>query len=175
MARQFINPKTLKNDITAGLVLGVESVPDGLAAGLLAAVNPIYGLYGYMMGTFSGAFFTSSVFMAVQATSAMALIVASVLQVHQGDNADAALFALAILTGLVMLAAGLLKLGSMLRFVPNAVMTGFINAVAVLIILGQLDDFTGYSSAGANKLHGARLPSYSISAAANSVHRSSRW
>ena len=68
MARQFINPKTLKNDITAGLVLGIESVPDGLAQGLLAAVNPIYGLYAYMMGTFSGAFFTSSVFMAIQAT-----------------------------------------------------------------------------------------------------------
>ena len=71
MARQFINPKTLKDDVTAGLVLGIESIPDGLAQGLLAAVNPIYGLYAYMMGTFSGAFFTSSVFMAIQATSAM--------------------------------------------------------------------------------------------------------
>ena len=60
-----------------------------------------------------------------------------------GENADVSLFMLAILTGLIMLAAGLLKLGSMVRFVPNAVMTGFINAVAVLIILGQLDDFTG--------------------------------
>jgi SulP family sulfate permease len=152
MARQFINPKTLKDDITAGLVLGVESVPDGLASGLLAAVNPIYGLYGYMMGTFSGAFFTSSVFMAVQATSAMSLIVASVPQVRSGEDADGALFALSILTGLVMLGAGLLKLGKMLRFVPNAVMVGFVNAVAALIILGQLGDFTGYDAAGANKV-----------------------
>jgi sulfate permease, SulP family len=62
------------------------------------------------------------------------------------------LFALAILTGLFMLAAGLLKLGSLVRFVPNAVMTGFVNAVAMLIILGQLDDFTGYSSVGANRI-----------------------
>ena len=53
MARQFINPKTLKDDITGGLVLGIQSIPDGLAQGLLAAVNPIYGLYGTMMGTFS--------------------------------------------------------------------------------------------------------------------------
>ena len=88
MARQFINPKTLKDDITGGLVLGVQSVPDGLAQGLLAAVNPIYGLYGTMMGTFSGAFFTSSAFMAVQFTAALALIVASVPQVHSGENAD---------------------------------------------------------------------------------------
>jgi SulP family sulfate permease len=46
MARQFINRRTLKDDITAGLVLGVESVPDGMAAGLLALVSPVYGLYG---------------------------------------------------------------------------------------------------------------------------------
>ena len=82
--RQFINPKTLKKDIIAGLVLGVESVPDGMAPGLLALVNPVYGLYGYMVGTFTGAFFTSSVYMAVQATGAMALVVASVPQVHDG-------------------------------------------------------------------------------------------
>ncbi|MEJ2710445.1 MAG: SulP family inorganic anion transporter, partial [Anaerolineales bacterium] len=122
MARQFINPRTLKDDLTAGLVLGIESVPDGMAAGLLALVNPVYGLYGYMVGTFTGAFFTSSVYMAVQATGAMALVVASVPQVQMGDHADASLFMLAILTGLVMLAAGLLKFGSMVRFVPNAVM-----------------------------------------------------
>ena len=152
MSRQFIDRRTLKDDITAGLVLGIESVPDGMAAGLLALVNPIYGLYGYMVGTFTGAFFTSSVYMAVQATGAMALVVASVPQVRIGPSADASLFMLAILTGLVMLGAGLLKLGSMVRFVPNAVMVGFINAVAVLIILGQLDDFTGYSSSGPNKL-----------------------
>ena len=152
MSRYFFDPKTLKDDVIAGLVLGIESVPDGLAQGLLAAVNPVYGLYAYMMGTLSGAFFTSSVFMAIQATSAMSLIVASVPQVHAGENADSALFALAMLTGIVMLVAGLLKLGGMLRFVPNAVMVGFINAVAVLIILGQLGDFTGYDASGPNKV-----------------------
>ena len=152
MSRHFFNRKTITEDVTAGLVLGIESVPDGLAQGLLAAVNPIYGLYAYMTGTLSGALFTSSAFMAVQATSAMSLIVASVPQVHVGDNADAALFALAIITGVFMLAAGLLKLGQMLRFVPNAVMVGFVNAVAVLIILGQLGDFTGYDAVGGNKV-----------------------
>lgn len=150
--RRFLNPKTLKEDIQAGVVLGVESVPDGMASGLLASVNPIYGVYGYMFGTFSGAFFTSSVFMSIQATSAMALVVASVPQVRSGDDADAALFTLAILTGVFMAAAGMLKLGRVLRWVPNAVMVGFINAVATLIILGQLSDFTGVDTSGANKL-----------------------
>lgn len=152
MRRQFINPNTIGEDLTAGLVLGIQSIPDGLANGLLALINPIYGLYGYMMGTFSGAFFTSSSFMSIQATSAMALVVASVPQVTEGRSPNVHLFALAILTGVFMLLAGLLKLGALVRFVPNAVMTGFVNAVAVLIILGQLDDFTRYSSVGANRI-----------------------
>ena len=135
MARQFINTRTLGEDITAGLVLGIESVPDGLAQGFLAFVNPIYGLYGYMMGTFTGAFFTSSVFMVVQATGAMSLVVASVPAIHHPGLGDQALFTLAVLTGIVMLLLGLFKLGSLIRFVPHAVMTGFVNAVALLIIL----------------------------------------
>jgi len=152
MRRQFINRNTIGEDLTAGLVLGIQSIPDGLANGLLALINPIYGLHGYMMGTFSGAFFTSSTFMSVQATSAMALVVASVPQVTAAPYPNMPLFALALLTGVFMLAAGLLKLGSLMRFVPNAVMTGFVNAVAVLIVLGQLDDFTGYGSVGANRI-----------------------
>jgi len=148
----FINPHTLQDDLKAGLVLGVESVPDGLAQGFLAFVNPVFGLYGYMMGTFVGAFFTSSVYMTIQATGAMALVVGSVPQVHHPEYGDQAVFMLAILTGIIMLGAGLFKLGSLIRFVPNAVMTGFVNAVALLIILGQLGDFSGYSAVGANKV-----------------------
>jgi SulP family sulfate permease len=152
MTAQFINPATIPEDVAAGVVLGVESVPDGLAAGLLAAVNPVFGLYAYMMGTFTGAFFTSSVFMSVQATGAMALVVASVPQVTSGPNAEQSLFALSILTGIIMTVLGIFKMGSMVRFVPNAVMAGFINAVAINIILGQLDSFTGSAGAGANRI-----------------------
>ena len=82
----------------------------------------------------------------------MALVVASVPQITAGRDPNTALFTLSVLTGLFMLTAGLLKLGSLVRFVPNAVMTGFVNAVAILIILGQLDDLTGYSSTGANRI-----------------------
>ncbi|MCL4857858.1 MAG: STAS domain-containing protein [Caldilineaceae bacterium] len=152
MKQSFFNRNTIGADLSAGLVLGIQSIPDGMATGLLALVNPIYGLYAYMTGVFSGALFSSSVFMSIQATSAMALIVASVPQVRDGPDPNTPLFALAILTGLIMLAAGLLKLGALVRFVPNAVITGFVNAVAFLIILGQLDDFTGYNSAGANRV-----------------------
>jgi sulfate permease, SulP family len=143
---------TLREDAVAGLVLGVESVPDGLAAGLLAGVNPLAGLYAYLFGTIGGSFFTSSVFMAAQATGAMAIVIADVPAVHTGDNTARALFTLSVLTGVVMLAAGFLRLGSVLRFVSNAVMVGFISAVGVNIILGQLANLTGYKAAGANRV-----------------------
>jgi sulfate permease, SulP family len=152
LRRQFFNRATVREDLSAGLVLGIQSIPDGLAAGLLALVNPVYGLYSYMTGVFTGAFFTSSVFMSVQATGAMALIVASVPLVTQAPSPNVPLFTLAILTGVIMLAAGLLKLGKLVRFVPNSVMVGFVNAVALLIILGQLDNLTGYASSGPNRV-----------------------
>src|SRR5271165_7536740 len=143
---------TLGKDAVAGLVLGVESVPDGLAAGLLAGVNPLSGLYAYMFGTFTGSLVTSSSFMAVQATGAMAIIVADVPAVHTAGDTERALFTLSVLTGVVMLAAGILRLGSALRFVSNAVMVGFISAVGVNIMLGQLTNLTGYSGQGPNRL-----------------------
>ncbi len=143
---------TLRQDAVAGLVLGVQSVPDGLATGLLAGVNPLSGLYAYMVGTITGAVVTSSAFMAIQGTGAMAMIVADVPEVHGASDPAQALFTLSMLTGVVMLAAGLFKLGSVLRFVSNAVMVGFINAVGVNIILGQLANFTGYSADGPNRV-----------------------
>ena len=143
---------TLRKDAVAGLVLGVESVPDGLAAGLLAGVNPLAGLYAYLFGTIGGSLFTSSAFMAVQATGAMAIVIADVPAVHSADDPARALFTLSVLTGVVMLAAGLLRLGSVLRFVSNAVMVGFISAVGVNIILGQLANLTGYKAEGANRV-----------------------
>lgn len=151
-AKGYFNPGSLFDDLKAGLVLGVESVPDGLAAGFLASLNPVFGLYAYMMGTFTGALFTSSAFMTIQATGAMALVVASVPQTQHPGYGDQAVFTLSILTGLIMLLAGVFKLGSLTRFIPNAVMTGFVNAVALLIILGQLRDFTGHAAVGSNKL-----------------------
>ena len=142
----------LRHDVTAGVVLGIESVPDGLATGLLAGVNPLAGVYGYMTGTVVGALSTASAFMAVQGTGAMAIIVADVSIVHQGSDPERALFTLSMLTGIVMVVAGLLKLGSILRFVSNAVMVGFINAVGVNIILGQLSNLTAYDAQGASRL-----------------------
>jgi SulP family sulfate permease len=151
MLRRFFNPRTLVSDTVAGLTLGIESIPDAMASALLAAVNPIHGVYAVMLSTPVGALFASSVFMSVQTTSAMSLIVASVPQV-KGEDGVGALLALAIITGIIMVIFGLAKLGSLLKFVPHSVMTGFLNGIALLIILGQLGNLTGYDTQGANKI-----------------------
>lgn len=142
---------TVRADAKAGLVLGVESVPDGLASGILAGVNPVAGLYAYLYGVTTAAFFTSTTFMAVQGTGAMAIIVADV-DIDSFEDPTGALVTLSVLTGVIMLAAGYLRAGGILRFVPNAVMTGFISAVGVNIVLGQLGAFTGYESEASNRV-----------------------
>lgn len=138
-------------DLRAGLVHGLVSVPDGLAAGLLAGLSPLAGLYGYLFGTIAGALATSSVVMSVQATGAMAVILSDVPGLT-GPGATTALATLTILTGLIMLAAGIARLGTMVRYVPNAVLIGFVNAVAANIVLAQLADATGYRSDAANRI-----------------------
>lgn len=143
---------SMGNDARAGLVHGLVSVPDGLAAGLLAGLSPVAGLYAYLFGMAAGALTTSSVLMSVQATGAMAVIISDVPEVSRGVNPAGALAMLGILTGLVMLTLGLFKLGSIVRFVPNAVLTGFISAVAINIVLSQLADFTGFTSDAGNRL-----------------------
>jgi SulP family sulfate permease len=152
--RGVFRRRTLGKDAVAGVVLGIESVPDGLASGLLAGVNPVAGLYAYLFGMAGAATFTSSSFMAVQATGAMALVVADTDLASRPDPARA-LFTLAMLTGVVMIIAGVLKGGRMLRFVPTAVMVGFVTAVGVNIVLGQLANLTGYDGQGANRVRRA--------------------
>ena len=149
--RLRLSRKTARADLVAGVVLGVESVPDALASGVLAGINPLYALYAVMMGTPVGAIFSGSVYLSVQTTSAMALVVASVPVVTSGGS-PGTLFALSLLTGVIMLLAGFLKAGRLLRWVPNSEMVGFMTGVAALILLGQLGDLTGYSSEYSNKV-----------------------
>jgi sulfate permease, SulP family len=150
---RFGNRTTVAADLKAGTVLGLESVPDGLATGLLAGVNPLLALNGYLVGTVVGAVTTSSVLMSVQATSAMAVIISDVPQTQTADAAaQEALAVLAVLTGVGMLALGLARLGSLVRFVPGSVLVGFVNAVAINIMQSQVDEITGYTSDAPNRV-----------------------
>ena len=152
MRRRFGDRHTVGPDVGAGLVLGTEAVPDGLANGLLAGVNPVFGLYAYLIGLSVGSLSTSSALMSVESTSAMAVIIADVPGIQDHPNDPAILACLTLMTGLVLLVGGILRVGRLARFVSHAVLTGFVNAVAVSIILGQLDNLTGYDNSGSNKI-----------------------
>ena len=147
-----IDRKSITKDITAGLTAAIAGIPDGMASATLAGVNPVYGLYNLMVGTPVAALFTSSVYMAVINASAMALVAFDALAGYSGDEQVAAMVTLTILVGLFMLTMGLLKLGWLTRFISNSVMRGFLTGIALVIILGQLSDFTGYAIQGDNYL-----------------------
>ncbi len=138
--------KNLTADITAGTASAFVTIPDGLASAILAGVNPMQGLYALMVGTPIAALAVSSQFMYVANTGAMAVATGDALA--DAPNADplAALGILALMVGLIQFLLGVLRLGGITKFVSNAVMVGFMSGIALLIILGQLSTFTGYSS-----------------------------
>jgi SulP family sulfate permease len=143
---------SITSDLIAGLTASIPSIPDAMASGVLAGISPIYGLYGLMIGTPIAALFTGSAFMSVVTTSAMAITIGTALGGYQGQEQIAALVTIALVIGIFQLAAGLLRLGFLVRFVSNAVMTGFLSGLGVLIVLSQLGDLTGYSSEFSNKV-----------------------
>jgi SulP family sulfate permease len=152
MSTRTSSPNHWAADLTAGLTTAIANIPDAMASAILAGTNPVYGLYGLMSGTPVGALITSSQFMSVAVTSAMALMVGSALADVAADDQTAALFTLTLLVGVLGILAGLLRLGRLMRYVSNSVMVGFLTGVSVLIILSQLGDFTGYSSDYSNKV-----------------------
>lgn len=163
--RELFSRKSLGADLKAGIVLGIEGVPDNLSSGVLAAVNPVAAVYAGIFGVAGAALFSSSALMPVQATGAMSIIVRD-SGVGAMDNPIGALAMLTVLTGVVMLAAGLLRLGTLVRFVSHSVIAGFLSAVGVNIILGQFADITGYQAEG-NRIVAAfstllHLPQWSL-------------
>jgi SulP family sulfate permease len=143
---------TLADDGLAGLNSAVASVPDGLASGLLAGVNPIYGLYACMAGPIAGGVFSSTQLLVVATTSASALAAGQALAGAPAAERANALFVMVLLAGAFQIVFGLLRLGRLARFVSYSVMTGFLTGIAVLTILSQLPTVTGYEATGANRV-----------------------
>ena len=151
---QALRPKRahLQSDAIAGLTFAVVNVPQAMAHALLAMVNPVLGIYTLMVAVPIGAIFTSSVFMNVSTTSALSVATGAGLVGIPDAQKMQALAALVLLVGVIQLVAGLFKLGFIVRFVSNSVMTGFLNGIAVLIILGQLGELTGFQSRFSNNV-----------------------
>lgn len=140
-------------DVIAGLVTGLFSIPEGMAYASIGGFNPVAGLYSGVVSTIVGSMFARTVLMVTTLTSALALTSKSVLTAAGLDPTDPAnIAALALAVGVVMLVFGLLKFGSIMNFVSNAVMTGFTTGIAVQIITGVLGDATGYKPESHNTI-----------------------
>jgi sulfate permease, SulP family len=139
----------LRGDILAGLPGAISSVPDGMAAAVLAGVNPVQGLYACFAGPVAGGLAASTRLMVITTTSAAALAAGSALQNVPADQRPEAVPLLVIMVGVILLAAGLARLGRYTRFVSYSVMIGFLTGISVNIVCGQISDLTGAPAQGA--------------------------
>jgi len=142
------DPRTLRQDVVAGVPGAIASVPDGMASAVLVGVNPVYGLYASMAGPIAGGLTASTRLMVVTTTTAAALAAGSAVGGFSSADRPEALFVLTALAGVIMIVAGLLRWGRFTRFVSVSVLTGFLTGVAVNIMLGQLGDLLGSPQKG---------------------------
>jgi sulfate permease, SulP family len=131
----------IRNDLLAGTVVALALIPEAIAFSIIAGVDPQVGLYASFCIAIVIAFVGGRPGMISAATGAMALVMVTLVKEH----GLAYLFPATVLTGIVQIVAGLLRLGSLLRFVSRSVVTGFVNALAILIFMAQLPEFTGAS------------------------------
>jgi len=146
---------TFARDLLAGITVGVAQVGNTMAYAILAGVPPVHGLYAAMTGTPVSALGQGSQRMTSVPTAALCLAAGAALMGLPADRRVAGLLVLTVLTGIVMLAAGLLRAGVLVRFIEDSVMAGFMAGVSVQIVLGQLAAFTGADGDERNKARAA--------------------
>ena len=127
----------IRNDVLAGMVVALALIPEAIAFSIIAGVDPKVGLYASFCMTIVIAFVGGRPGMISAATGAMALVMITLVKEHGLEY----LLAATILTGVLQVIAGFLRLGSLMRFVSRSVVTGFVNALAILIFLAQLPEF----------------------------------
>ncbi len=130
-----------KQDILSGMVVAIALIPEAIGFSIIAGVNPMMGLYASFCIAMITAFFGGRQGMISAATGAMALLLVNLVK----DYGIEYMLAATILTGIIQLILGYLKIGNLLKFIPRPVMIGFVNALAILIFKAQLPYFQGES------------------------------
>jgi SulP family sulfate permease len=133
-----------KNEILSGLTVALALVPEAIAFAFVAGVEPLVGLYAAFMVGLLAAIFGGRPGMISGATGAMAVVMVALVAEHGVEY----LFAAVVLTGLLQMGAGVLRLGKFIRIVPHPVMLGFVNGLAIVIFLAQLQNFQVTSADG---------------------------
>ncbi|MDG4657341.1 SulP family inorganic anion transporter [Ectobacillus antri] len=131
----------IRADVLAGIVVALALIPEAIAFSIIAGVDPMVGLYASFSMAIVIAFAGGRPAMISAATGAMALLMVTLVKEHGLQY----LFAATILTGIIQIIFGVLKLGAVMKFVPRSVMVGFVNSLAILIFMAQLPQFTGQS------------------------------
>ncbi|MDO9279517.1 MAG: SulP family inorganic anion transporter [Polaromonas sp.] len=128
----------VRNDLLAGMVVALALIPEAIAFSIIAGVDPKVGLYASFSIATLLAFFGGRPGMISAATGAMALLMVTLVKSHGLEY----LLAATVLTGVLQVIAGWVKLGVLMRFVSRSVVTGFVNALAILIFMAQLPELT---------------------------------
>lgn len=128
----------IRGDLLAGLVVALALIPEAIAFSIIAGVDPRVGLYASFSMAVIIAFTGGRPGMISAATGAMALLMVTLVREHGLEY----LLAATLLCGVLQVAAGYLKLGHLMRFVSRSVVTGFVNALAILIFMAQLPELT---------------------------------
>jgi SulP family sulfate permease len=131
----------IRRDVLAGIVVALALIPEAIGFSIIAGVDPRIGLYASVTIAMTIAFLGGRPGMASAATAAIAVLVGPLVRDHGVEY----LFAATILMGVIQIAAGLLRLDRVMQFVSRSVITGFVNALAILIFLAQLPQLTGVS------------------------------
>ena len=131
----------IRGDVLAGLVVALALIPEAIAFSIIAGVDPKVGLYASFSMAVVIAFAGGRPGMISAATGAMALVMVTLVKEHGLQY----LLAATLLTGVLQMGVGFLKLGRLMRFVSRSVVTGFVNALAILIFMAQLPELTNVS------------------------------
>ncbi|QQN89155.1 SulP family inorganic anion transporter [Acinetobacter variabilis] len=134
----------IRTDVLAGLVVGLALIPESIAFSAIAGVDPQVGLYASFCIAVSIAFFGGRPAMISAATGAMALLMITLVK----DHGLQYLLAATILTGIIQVIAGFFKVAKLMRFVSQAVVYGFLNALAILIFVAQIPEINRMDSTG---------------------------
>jgi SulP family sulfate permease len=126
-----------RNEILSGLTVALALVPEAVAFALIAGLSPLTGLYAAFVMGFITSIFGGRPGMISGATGAVAVILVVLANSHGVEY----IFATVVLAGLIQISAGLLRLGKFMRLVPHPVIFGFVNGLAIIIFMSQLDQF----------------------------------
>lgn len=132
----------VRGDILSGIVVALALIPEAIAFSIIAGVDPMVGLYASFIIAVVISFVGGRPGMISAATGAMALLMGPLVRDYGLDY----LLAATILTGIIQILFGVFKIAKLMKFIPNAVMIGFVNALAILIFMAQVPHFVGINN-----------------------------